>query len=79
VGVHNEMVTNHEETRGLATRLNNLEDIQHAGRDGRNWGRDHERERDHYRQGTQSPTRHEERLFKNIKLTASTFDGCLDP
>jgi hypothetical protein len=28
---------------------------------------------------TRSPTRHEERLFKNIKLDAPTFDACLDP
>jgi hypothetical protein len=38
-----------------------------------------ENETGHYRQGTQSPTCHEERLFKNIKLNAPTFDGCLNP
>ena len=54
-------------------------DRQHVRHDRGGRDYDRERERDHYRQGTQSPTRHEERLFRNIKLEAPTFDGCLDP
>ena len=54
-------------------------DRQHVRHDRGGRDYDRERERDHCRQGTQSPTRHEERLFRNIKLEAPTFDGCLDP
>lgn len=53
---------------------------RHHARHGRREGNQaREREWGYYRHGTQSPPRHEERLFRNIKLDAPTFDGCLDP
>lgn len=53
-------------------------DQPHVRRDRRSRGYDHEREQDYYCQGIQSPTSHEQRLFRNIKLDSHTFDGCLD-
>ncbi|XP_022847564.1 uncharacterized protein LOC111370094 [Olea europaea var. sylvestris] len=51
----------------------------HARHDRREGNQARGREREYHRHGTLSPPRHEERLFRNIKLDAPTFDGCLDP
>ncbi|XP_022880942.1 uncharacterized protein LOC111398247 [Olea europaea var. sylvestris] len=54
-------------------------DRHHARHDRREGNQARGREWEYYRHGTLSPPRHEERLFRNIKLDAPTFDGCLDP
>ncbi|XP_035551749.1 uncharacterized protein LOC118349905 [Juglans regia] len=74
--VQTEMAATLSQNRRHRRRRGDRQHVRHD-RGGRDY--DRERERDHYRQGTQSPTRHEERLFRNIKLEAPTFDGCLDP
>ncbi|XP_022895107.1 uncharacterized protein LOC111409305 [Olea europaea var. sylvestris] len=51
----------------------------HARHDRREGNQARGREREYHRHGTLSPPRHDERLFRNIKLDAPTFDGCLDP
>ncbi|XP_022889497.1 uncharacterized protein LOC111405037 [Olea europaea var. sylvestris] len=52
---------------------------QHPRRDQRNRDQGRDRERDHGRRDNHSPPHHDERYFRNIKLDAPTFDGCLDP
>ncbi|XP_022849921.1 uncharacterized protein LOC111372015 [Olea europaea var. sylvestris] len=54
-------------------------DRHHARHDRREGNQALGREWEYHCHGTLSPPRHEERLFRNIKLDAPTFDGCLDP